>query len=94
MVCKRGAKAEQAGARSNLERDLPRRRRNIYMRRGMNAGKYVGVNLRGVTQRQHVACSGSCATAAAARRLQLLMRDGGGTHQAQRRELQVRREQA
>jgi hypothetical protein len=59
----------------------------------MNAGKYVGVNLRGVTQRQHVACSGSCAMAAA-RRLQLLMRDGGGTHQAQRRELQVRREQA
>jgi hypothetical protein len=93
MVCKRGAKAEQAGARSNLERDLPRRRRNIYMRRGMNAGEYVGVNLRGVTQRQHVACSCSCAMAAA-RRLQLLMRDGGGTHQAQRRELQVRREQA
>jgi len=35
------------------------------MRRGMNAGEYVGVNLRGVTQRQRVACSCSCATAAA-----------------------------
>ena len=35
------------------------------MRRGMNAGKYVRVSLRGVTQRQRAACSGSCATAAA-----------------------------